>query len=32
MVLRKRKVEITEGRFLEKQQPVTTTFDELADA
>jgi integrase len=31
-VLRKRKVEIAEGRFLEKQQPVTTTFDELADA
>ena len=30
-VLRKRKVEIAEGRFLEKQQPVTTTFDELAE-
>jgi integrase len=31
-VLRKRKVEIAEGRFLEKKRPVTTTFDELADA
>jgi integrase len=31
-VLRKRKVEIAEGRFLEKHRPVTTTFDELADA
>jgi integrase len=31
-VLRKRKVEIAEGRFLERQQPVTTTFDELKDA
>jgi integrase len=31
-VLRKRKVEIAEGRFLERQRPVTTTFDELADA
>jgi len=31
-VLRKRKVEIAEGRFLEEQRPVTTTFDELADA
>jgi hypothetical protein len=31
-VLRKCKVEIAEGRFLEKQRPVTTTFDELADA
>jgi integrase len=30
-VLRKRKVEIAEGRFLEKQRPVTTTFAELAD-
>ena len=30
-VLRKRKVEIAEGRSLEKQRPVTTTFDELAD-
>jgi hypothetical protein len=30
-VLRKRKVEIPEGRFLEKQRPPTTTFDELAD-
>jgi hypothetical protein len=31
-VLRKRKVEITEGKFLERQRPITTTFDELADA
>ncbi len=31
-VLRKRKVEIAEGRYLNKQQPVTSTFDELADA
>src|SRR5262245_46845987 len=31
-VLRKRKVEIAEGRFLEKRQPITTTFNELADA
>jgi hypothetical protein len=31
-VLRKRKVEIAEGRFLEKQRPVPTTFAELADA
>lgn len=31
-VLRKRKVEIAEGRFLDKKRPVTTTFDELADA
>jgi integrase len=31
-VLRKRKVEIAEGRFLEKKRPVTTTFDELAEA
>jgi integrase len=31
-VLRKRKVEIAEGKYLDKQQPVTTTFDELADA
>src|SRR5918996_5396700 len=31
-VLRKRKVEIAEGRFLEKQRPITTTFDELAEA
>jgi hypothetical protein len=30
--LRKRKVELAEGRFREKQRPVTTTFDELADA
>src|SRR5262247_4361825 len=31
-VLKKRKVEIAEGKFLDKQRPVTTTFDELADA
>jgi integrase len=31
-VLRKRKVEIAEGRFLEKQRPITTTFEELAEA
>jgi integrase len=31
-VHRKRKVEIAEGKFLEKKRPVTTTFDELADA
>jgi hypothetical protein len=31
-VLRKRKVEIAEGKFLEKQRPVITTLDELADA
>jgi hypothetical protein len=30
-VLRKRKVAVAEGRFLERQRPVTTTFDELAD-
>src|SRR5919108_1442097 len=29
-VLRKRKVEIAEGRFLERRRPITTTFDELA--
>jgi hypothetical protein len=31
IVLRKRKVEIAEGKFLERQRPITTTFDELAD-
>jgi len=31
-VLRKRKVEIAEGKFLDRQKPVTTTFDELAHA
>jgi hypothetical protein len=30
-VLRKRKVEIAEGRFLERRKPITTTFDELGD-
>jgi integrase len=29
-VLKKRKVAIAEGKYLEKQRPVTTTFDELA--
>jgi hypothetical protein len=29
-VLRKRRVEIAEGKFLDKKRPVTTTFDELA--
>jgi integrase len=31
-VLQKRKVAIAEGQFPEKQRPVTTTFDELAEA
>jgi hypothetical protein len=31
-VLRKRKVEIAESKFLEKRRVITTTFDELADA
>jgi hypothetical protein len=31
-ILKKRRVEIAEGRFPEKKRPVTTTFDELADA
>jgi integrase len=31
-VLRKRKVEIAEGKFLERRRPIMTTFDELADA
>jgi hypothetical protein len=31
-VLRKRRVEIAEGKFLERRRPITTTFDELADA
>ena len=30
-VLRKRKVEIAEGKFLERRRPITTTFDELAE-
>ena len=30
-VLQKRKVEIAEGKFLDKKRPVTTTFNELAD-
>ena len=32
MVLRKRKVEIAEGKCLERRKPIATTFDELADA
>jgi integrase len=31
-VLRKRKVEIAEGRFLERKRPITTMFNELAQA
>jgi hypothetical protein len=31
-ILCKRKVEIAEGTFLERCEPITTTFDELADA
>jgi hypothetical protein len=31
-VHRKRKVEIAEGKFLDRQKPVTTTFGELARA
>jgi hypothetical protein len=31
-VLRKRKVEIAEGKFLDRRRPLTTTFDELAEA
>ncbi len=31
-VHRKRKVEIAEGKYLDRQRPVTTTFDELAEA
>jgi integrase len=31
-VLRKWKVEIAEGKFLDKKRPVTTSFDELAQA
>src|ERR671919_999177 len=32
VVLKKRKVEIAEGKFLERHRPITTTFDELPDA
>jgi hypothetical protein len=28
-VLRKREVEIAEGKFLQRRRPITTTFDEL---
>jgi integrase len=31
-VLRKRRVEIAEGKYLDKQRPITTTFEDLADA
>jgi integrase len=31
-VLHKRKVEITEGKYLDRQPPITTTFDESAEA
>jgi integrase len=31
-VLKKRKVEIAEGKFLEKKRPITTIFDELTQA
>jgi integrase len=31
-VLKKRKVEIAEGKFLDKHRPVITTFDELVEA
>jgi hypothetical protein len=31
-VLKKRKVEIAKGKFLEKRRPITTPFDELATA
>jgi len=30
-VHRKRKVELAEGKYLDKRRPITTTFDELAD-
>jgi integrase len=30
--LQKRKAAIAEGKFLDRQRPITTTFDELADA
>jgi integrase len=30
--LRKRKVEIAEGKWLDKRRPITTTFEELANA
>lgn len=31
-VLRKCKVEIAEGKWLDRRRPITTTFEELADA
>ena len=31
-ILHKRKVEIAEGKYLDRQRPITTTFDELAEA
>jgi hypothetical protein len=30
-VLQKRKVAIVEGKYLDKQRPITTTFEERAD-
>ncbi|HSF29575.1 MAG TPA: hypothetical protein VLK82_03760 [Candidatus Tectomicrobia bacterium] len=32
LVLKKRKVEIAEGNYLDKQRPITSTFDDLAAA
>jgi hypothetical protein len=32
VVLKKRKVEIAEGKYLDKQRPITSTFDDLASA
>ena len=31
-VHRKRKVEVAEGKYLDKQRPIVSTFDDLADA
>jgi hypothetical protein len=31
-VLRKRKGEVAEGKYLDKQRPIVSTFDDLADA
>jgi integrase len=32
VVLKKRKVENAEGKYLDKQRPITSTFDDLAAA
>jgi len=32
VVLKKRKVAIAEGKYLDRQRPITMTFDELAEA